>query len=109
MIIPDTPWVWSCSLAKGAARPHLNEGLPLELVLGSEVAIVPGRNSPPAEAQELATVARVSSQLIELSDGRLYAIDGEALSLASDGYIVLATDEHRATVVEREFGQRWTH
>ncbi len=95
--------VWSRSQPK--SRPDLfqSEPLLLELERGSEVAILPGPNCPPEAAEELATVDRINSELIELTDGRLYAINGEACSLASCGYIVPATDEHRMAVLEREF------
>ncbi len=70
---------------------------------GSEVAIVPLPNSPPHEAEELATVHRIWPKLIELTDGRFYATNGKAYSLASLGYLVPATDKHRIAVLEREF------
>jgi hypothetical protein len=108
MIAPNNAsWVWSGSSVKDndTARSLCDEETLLTLEKGSEVAIIPGANSPPAEAEELATVERVGFDLIELTDGRLYEISGEAFSLASYGCIVPATDEHRAAVLEREFSR----
>lgn len=97
--------VWSRSQPKAWPDLFQSEALLLELERGSEVAILPGPYAPPDTAEELATVERNNSELIELTDGRLYAINGKACSLASCGYIVPATDEHRMAVLEREFSR----
>jgi hypothetical protein len=67
---------------------------------GMEVAIVPRRTSPPADAWEIATVLRVGQVYIQLTDSRMFATIGR-VGLNTGGYIVPATDEHRAALLAK--------
>lgn len=64
---------------------------------GDEVAILPTPDSPPADVLEIATVTYLGSAFLQLADGRMYAtLGGKYLGREVNGYVVPATDEHRA-------------
>lgn len=65
---------------------------------GMEVAIVPRRTSPPADVWEIATVLHVGPVYIQLKDSRMFATIG-GVGLNIRGYLVPATDEHRAALL----------
>ena len=64
------------------------------------MAILPRRNSPPADVWEIATAHHVGPVYIQLIDGRMFATLGGG-GLNTGGYIVPATDEHRAALVAK--------
>jgi hypothetical protein len=64
---------------------------------GDEVAVLPQKGALPSDVLEIANVVFVGPHLIEVADGRCYfAADGRSLHDGQDGYIVLATEEHRS-------------
>lgn len=66
---------------------------------GDEVAILPTPDSPPADVLEIATVMYLGSVFLQLADGRMYAtLGGKYLGAKVNGYVVPATDEHRAAI-----------
>jgi hypothetical protein len=66
---------------------------------GDDVAILPTSQSPATEVLEIATVRFVGGVYIQLTDGRMYAtIGGKSLGSKDTGYIVPATDAHRAAL-----------
>jgi hypothetical protein len=67
---------------------------------GKEVAIMPHRRSPPADVWEIATVLHVGPSYIQLADSRLFSVIG-GVGLNTGGYIVPATDEHRAALLAK--------
>ena len=77
---------------------------PCAIARGSEVAILPTEHSGPSEVLEIATVKCVSSVFVQLADGRMYTtiggrcIGGKYIGSKPNGYIVPATDEHRAAL-----------
>ena len=69
---------------------------------GDEVAVLPHNAAPPREVLDIATVVYAGPTLIEVADGRIYfAKDGSSLHGAQDGYIVPATEEHRAVLIAK--------
>jgi hypothetical protein len=69
---------------------------------GDEVAVLPALGSPPCDALGIAAIAYVGPNLVELVDGRIYfASNGQSLHGSHDGYIVLATEEHRAALLAK--------
>lgn len=69
----------------------------LVLKSGDEVAILPSKGALPREIYEIAVVAHAGAVLIELDDGRVYCVnDGQNLGCAEWGWIVRASEEHRA-------------
>jgi hypothetical protein len=67
------------------------------LQVGDEVAVIPRADSAPSETIEITTVAFATSVFVQLADGRMFATIG-GKCLGSEGYIVPATDEHRAAL-----------
>ena len=65
-----------------------------------EVAILPRRTSPPADVWEIAIILHVGPVYIQLTDSRMFAAIG-GVGLTTGGYIVPATDEHRAALVAK--------
>jgi hypothetical protein len=72
----------------------------LQITPGMEVAVMPHRRSPPADVWEIATVLCAGPVYIQLTDSRLFATVG-GVGLNSGGYIVPATDEHRAALLAK--------
>ncbi len=63
------------------------------------VAILPTKEAPPSDVLQIATVQYVGHAIILLIDGRMYSKrDGQSMRQPSDGYVVPATDEHRAAL-----------
>jgi hypothetical protein len=63
---------------------------------GEVVAVLPHGTSPTGDPLEIAAITRAGSVFVELSDGRRYATRG-GTGFNTNGYIIAATDEHRAT------------
>jgi hypothetical protein len=70
------------------------------LKLGDEAAVVPSRDAAPIETVEISRVIFVTTVYVQLSDGRMFSTIG-GKCLGRDGYIVPATDAHRAAVKRR--------
>jgi hypothetical protein len=74
------------------------------IIVGDEVVILPTRHSPPERALEIAEVAYANSHFVGLGDHRIYAVfDRRGLTPRSDGFLELATDEHRSALQHRRF------
>ena len=72
---------------------------------GDEVAILPQRNSPAEDVREIGKIAILSSHAVQLDDHRMYSrYHRWGLTARSKGYIVRATDEHRASIRRRTRG-----
>ncbi len=66
---------------------------------GDEVAILPTPDSPPTDVLEIAVILYIGSVFLQLADGRMYAtLGGKYLGTRVNGYVVPATDEHRAAI-----------
>jgi len=73
-----------------------------KLAAGDEVAIMPVGSSAASDVIELAIVQHVNSLIIQLTDNRIYSLeDGKGLTPSSGGFILPATDEHRAALLTR--------
>jgi hypothetical protein len=69
------------------------------LSVGDEVAILPAADAAPQQTLEIVRVAFVNVHLVRLIDQRVYSlIDGSGLTPTSRGYIVRASDAHRAAL-----------
>ena len=67
---------------------------------GDEVALLPRQGASSENVRELSIVAHVGPALVELASGGLYFLtDGSGLN--AEGYIVPATEEHRAVLRRR--------
>jgi len=61
-----------------------------------EVAIVPRLDSPPEHVMEIARIAYLDDHTLHLTDHRMYSRAHRwGLTSSSQGYLVLATHEHR--------------
>jgi hypothetical protein len=69
----------------------------LDLVFGDEVAVMPGEDSRPDEVIEIQSVDAVGLLRVRVRNDRWFAIFG-GVGMNSTGYIVPATDEHRAII-----------
>lgn len=79
------------------AGSMLTMGTWLPIIPGDEVVIMPTTSSPPSEVLEIQTVIDTGADFIQVLDGRTFnPIGGESLDGA--GYLVPATDEHRAAL-----------
>ena len=66
---------------------------------GDEVAVLPQHGSPPGDVLGIAIVDYVGLNLIEVTDGRIFfTSDGRGMHGEQDGWIVPATEEHRAVL-----------
>jgi hypothetical protein len=63
---------------------------------GEEVAVT----SATGHTVELATINHAGPVFVQLTDGRMYATS-DGVGLNTNGYIVAATDEHRAALADR--------
>jgi hypothetical protein len=69
------------------------------LSVGDEVAILPAADAAPQQTLEIARVAFVNVHLVRLVDQRVYSlVDGSGLTPTGRGYIVPATEAHRAAL-----------
>jgi hypothetical protein len=72
--------------------------MPLRLLqIGDEVAVIARPDSAPSETIEITTVSLATSVFVQLADGRMFSTIG-GKCLGNEGYIVPATDEHRAVL-----------
>ena len=75
----------------------LTMGTWLPVIPGDDVAIMPTTSSPPSEVLEIQLVIDTGADFIQVLDGRTFnPIGGESLN--GIGYLVPATDEHRAAL-----------
>lgn len=72
----------------------------LNLIFGDEVAVMPGTDSLPDEVLEIGTVDAVSLLRVRVRNDRWFAIFG-GIGMNGPGFIVPATDEHRAIIAAR--------
>ncbi len=69
---------------------------------GDEVAILPQLDSPPEDVREICRIALISSHTVQITDHRMYArYHRWGLTARSTGYIVRATNGHRAAIRRR--------
>jgi hypothetical protein len=75
----------------------LTMGTWLSVIPGDEVAIMPTTSSPPSEVLEIQLVIDTGADFIQVLGGRTFnPLGGE--SLDGTGYLVPATEEHRAAL-----------
>lgn len=75
-----------------------NEWMTVEI--GDQVALMPERESLPADVLEIQTVDRVRDGYIRFADCRMFAAFG-GRALNTRGFIVRATDHHRHVIKNR--------